>query len=162
MSHGFSFLLFCDSIVPPSTTADTEGFGVPDWQVFWDFGTGEPVLVPCFPLPIQSHARTQKSDAVQIAEADRNPGVQAEGSDRSKGRAVAQEESQSIGQGGDGDGDGSLLVRVGQPVGDAVQHPGLLPARDHDEHVIQPNSFEREVKGFKTVTLEYKADLAGK
>lgn len=123
------------------------------------------MLVPSFPLPIQSHARAQKSDAVQIAEADRNPGVQAEGSDRSKGRAVAQEEGQSVGQRGDGDGDGSLLVRVGQPVGDAVQHPGLLPARDHDEHVVQSNSFKREVKGMKRETLsriEYKADLAGK
>lgn len=109
------------------------------------------MLVLCFPLSIQSHACTHESDAVQIAEANRNPSIQAEGPDGTKGRVVAQEESQSIGQGGDGDGDSSILVGVSQPVGDAVQNMGPLPAGDHDEHIIQSNTFKsvRGERGFK-------------
>lgn len=78
------------------------------------------MLVLRFPLSVQSHARPQESDAVQIAEAYRNPSIQAEGPDRTKGRVVAQEECQGIGQGGDGDRDGSVPVGVSQPVGDGV------------------------------------------
>lgn len=140
VSHGLSFLFLRDLIESSSNAADAEDFGVAGWWVFWDFGTGEPVLVLRLPLSVQSHACAQEGDAIQIAEANRDPSIEAERADWTKGWTVAQEESQSVGQGGDGDGDGGVPVGVSQPVRDSVQDAGPLPARDHYEHIIQSNT----------------------
>lgn len=142
MSHGLSFLPFSEVVVSASNAADAEDNGAAGWGILWDSGAGEPVFVLSFSSSVQGHARTQEGDGVQVAEADGDASIQAKGSHRTKGRAAAQEESQGVGQGGNGHGDGGVPVGVSQPVSHVVQDRGPLPAGDHDEHVIQANTWD--------------------
>lgn len=103
------------------------------------------MLVAVFSLSVKNEERSEKCDAVDVAEKDGGAGVQAEWADWPEGRHEANVESEHVCERGNGDWNGRLFVCIRQTSLHSIVNTGLLPTGNENEHVVHSDPYLKHI-----------------